>query len=83
MRRNEVLTLWLRRPLPMAMRASARLAASAATDEPGARQALREMLVRWPAALARRRRLPPHVEHAARLLNADGALAPTQGHRPT
>jgi GT2 family glycosyltransferase len=69
MRRNAVLTLWLRRPLPVALRASARLTADAVTDEPGARAALRGVLQRLPAAVTRRRRLPPHVEQAARLLD--------------
>lgn len=77
-RRNEVLTLWLRRPLPVALRASARLATSAVAGEPGARRALREVLVRWPAALARRSLLPAHVEQAARLLDTD-TIPPGQG----
>jgi hypothetical protein len=68
LRRNEVLTLWLRRPLPVALRATARLAAEAAAGEVGARRALREVAVRLPAALARRRPLPPHVEAATGLL---------------
>ncbi|TQE39435.1 glycosyltransferase [Streptomyces ipomoeae] len=67
--RNEVLTLLLRRPLPVALRAVTRLAVSASTGEPDARRALSEVLVRLPAALARRRPLPPHVESAARLLD--------------
>ncbi|MFI6007491.1 glycosyltransferase family 2 protein [Streptomyces sp. NPDC051243] len=79
-RRNAVLTLWLRRPLPVALRASARLAASAVAGEPGARRALREVLERWPAAVARRRCLPTSVEHAARLLDAD---TPERGGRPS
>ncbi|MFF0223796.1 glycosyltransferase family 2 protein [Streptomyces sp. NPDC004629] len=70
-RRNEVLTLWLRRPLPVALQGSARLAQDAAAARPGARRALGALLVRLPAALGRRRRLPPDVERAARLL--DGA----------
>ncbi|WP_051827962.1 glycosyltransferase family 2 protein [Streptomyces bicolor] len=78
-RRNEVLTLWLRRPLPVALRASARLVTSAVAGEPGARRALREVLERWPAAVARRRCLPAHVEQAARLLDTD---TPEQGGRP-
>ncbi|MEU0969905.1 glycosyltransferase [Streptomyces sp. NPDC005917] len=69
--RNEVLTLWLRRPWPVALRASMRLASAAALGEPGARRALREALVRLPAALARRRPLPPRVERAARLLEEE------------
>ncbi|MFG2459401.1 glycosyltransferase family 2 protein [Streptomyces sp. NPDC048523] len=68
LRRNEVLTLWLRRPLPVALRATARLGAAATAGDPHARRALREVVVRLPAALARRRPLPPHVEAASRLL---------------
>ncbi|MFF9375480.1 glycosyltransferase family 2 protein [Streptomyces griseoluteus] len=71
--RNEVLTLWLRRPLSVALAASARLAVAAATGRPGAAPALRELLARLPAALARRHRLPPAVERAARLLDTDRA----------
>ncbi|MFI5683433.1 glycosyltransferase family 2 protein [Streptomyces sp. NPDC051636] len=67
--RNEVLTLWLRRPVPVALKASARLTADAVTGRPAARRALRGVLTRLPAAIARRRRLPPHVERAARLLD--------------
>ncbi|MGW5333141.1 glycosyltransferase family 2 protein [Streptomyces bauhiniae] len=71
--RNEVLTLWLRRPLSLALAASARLAVAAATGRPGAAPALRELLARLPAALARRHRLPPAVERAARLIDTDRA----------
>ncbi|NEB12582.1 glycosyltransferase family 2 protein, partial [Streptomyces coelicoflavus] len=43
------------------------------------RHALRETLTRLPAALRARRPLPPHVERAARLLDAaagtDGAAS--------
>ncbi|MBT2422556.1 glycosyltransferase [Streptomyces sp. ISL-22] len=81
-RRNEVLTLWLRRPLPVALRASARLTAAAVAGEPDARRALRGVLARLPAALARRRPLPAHVEQAARLLDGSGALGPGEGSRP-
>ncbi|MFF4394367.1 glycosyltransferase family 2 protein [Streptomyces sp. NPDC001480] len=79
--RNEVLTLWLRRPVPVALRASARLTAAAVTGRPAARPALRGLVTRLPAALARRHRLPPHVERAARLLD-ERPLAPTQGSAP-
>lgn len=78
--RNEVLTLLLRRPLPVALRAVARLVTAASAGEPGARLALREVLARLPAALARREALPPDVESAARLLDgrpcAEGRGAP-------
>lgn len=68
LRRNELLTLVLRRPWPAALRAGARLALAAAEGEPGARPALHGVLARLPAALARRHALPPRVERAARLL---------------
>ncbi|MYZ06390.1 glycosyltransferase family 2 protein, partial [Streptomyces sp. SID2999] len=40
---------------------------------PGAAPALRELLARLPAALARRHRLPPAVERSARLIDTDRA----------
>ncbi|MFF9901053.1 glycosyltransferase family 2 protein [Streptomyces longispororuber] len=70
MRRNELLTLWLRRPLSHALARTRELAAEARQD-PAARQALRGALARLPAALRARRPLPPHLERAARTL--DGA----------
>ncbi|MFE1754271.1 glycosyltransferase family 2 protein [Streptomyces anandii] len=69
-RRNELLTAWLRRPLPLALARTRCLAAEARRD-PHARAALRGALARLPAALRARSPLPPHVENAARLL--DGA----------
>ncbi|POX43862.1 glycosyl transferase [Streptomyces sp. Ru71] len=69
-RRNDVLTAWLRRPVPYALARTRELAAEARHD-PVARQALRQTLARLPAALRARRALPPHLEHAARTL--DGA----------
>ncbi|MFF7972376.1 glycosyltransferase [Streptomyces sp. NPDC007905] len=68
-RRNHVLTACLRRPWPVALRAGADLALAAVADRPGARRALKETLARLPAAVAQRHILPPHVEHAARLLD--------------
>ncbi|MFJ9967526.1 glycosyltransferase family 2 protein [Streptomyces avermitilis] len=68
--RNELLTAWLRRPLPHALARTCGLAADARHD-PAARQALRESLTLLPAALRARRPLPPHLERAARTL--DGA----------
>jgi GT2 family glycosyltransferase len=62
--RNALLTLWMRRPLPLAV---ARTAAAAGVD-PVHRRAVGEVLVRLPRALARRRRLPAHVEQAFRRL---------------
>ncbi|MGP2442559.1 glycosyltransferase family 2 protein [Streptomyces sp. JW3] len=67
-RRNELLTAWLRRPLPHALARTRALAADARRD-PHARRALREVLTRLPAALRDRRALPPHVERAARRLD--------------
>ncbi|MER6029620.1 glycosyltransferase [Streptomyces sp. NPDC001851] len=77
-RRNHVLTTCLRRPWPVALRAGTDLAVAAAAGRPGARRALKETLVRFPAALARRRTLPPHVEHAARLLDRQAAVRPQE-----
>ncbi|MFE9440055.1 glycosyltransferase family 2 protein [Streptomyces sp. NPDC006602] len=68
MRRNELLTAWLRRPLPYALARTRDLAADAGHDGQ-ARRALRETLVRLPTALHARRALPPNVERAARLLD--------------
>ncbi|MEU6916198.1 glycosyltransferase family 2 protein [Streptomyces olindensis] len=66
-RRNELLTAWLRRPVPYALARTRALAAEARHDG-HARRALRGTLARLPAALRARRPLPPHVERAARLL---------------
>lgn len=68
LRRNEALTGWLRRPPRVALRRTAALAAAAARGEPGAPRALLGLLARIPPALARRRPLPAHVEHAVALL---------------
>jgi GT2 family glycosyltransferase len=65
--RNDLLTLWLRRPAGRALLATARLACRAPHDAV-ARRALAGALRRLPQALAARRRLPPHVERALRLL---------------
>ncbi|PAK21928.1 glycosyl transferase, partial [Streptomyces sp. alain-838] len=72
--RNELLTAWLRRPLPYALARTRALAAEARRD-PHARRALRETLTRLPAALRARRPLPPHVERAARLLDTVNGAA--------
>ncbi|HSX97857.1 MAG TPA: glycosyltransferase [Streptomyces sp.] len=71
-RRNALLTAWLRRPLPYALARTGELATEARYD-PDARQALREALARLPAALGARRSLPPDVEHAARMLDTAAA----------
>ncbi|GAA2461534.1 glycosyltransferase family 2 protein [Streptomyces glaucus] len=71
-RRNHLLTAWLRRPLPYALARTRDLAAEARHD-PHARRALRDVLRLLPAALRDRRPLPPYLERAARLL--EGAAA--------
>jgi GT2 family glycosyltransferase len=65
--RNRILVAWLRRPLPRAAGDTARLARAAARD-PAAGRALVETVVRLPAALLLRRRLPAHVEADIRLM---------------
>jgi hypothetical protein len=77
-RRNDALTAWLRRPLAVALRRTAALAADARGD-PEARDALRQLLRRLPAALRTRRPLPAAVEAEARRL--DGQRTP-QGAAP-
>jgi GT2 family glycosyltransferase len=62
LRRNSLLTAWLRRPLPTALRATAGLLKDWKQGCPGAGQALREALVRIPSALSQRRKLPGWVE---------------------
>jgi GT2 family glycosyltransferase len=69
--RNEVLTAWLRRPLPVALARTGRLARTGLCD-PGARAALGAALVRLPRALLARRRLPDHVESDVTLLERGG-----------
>ncbi|MFC9909724.1 glycosyltransferase family 2 protein [Streptomyces sp. NPDC127197] len=71
-RRNALLTAWLRRPVPVALRHTGHVLAAAARGEPEAAAALRGTLVRLPAALRDRERLPEPVEHAARLLDGAG-----------
>lgn len=72
--RNETLTAWLRRPLPVALRHTWGLARRSPAD-PAARRALGQLVVRLPAALAARRRLPARVEADVRRLELarDGA----------
>lgn len=81
-RRNHVLTTCLRRSWPVALRAGTGLALAAATGRPGAPRALKETVVRLPAALARRRPLPPHVERAARLLDREATGHSREGTAP-
>ncbi|MDB1087845.1 glycosyltransferase [Streptomyces sp. ACA25] len=79
-RRNELLTVWLRRPLPVALRRTGRLGREAAGD-PAARRALRGALPRIPAALAHRRRLPAGVEAAVRRLERTRPEKPARSGR--
>jgi GT2 family glycosyltransferase len=69
--RNDLLIDWLRRPWQHALRSSAR-AARAAVREPVARKAALSAAARLPVLLPRRRRLPPNVESAVRMLEAGG-----------
>ncbi len=69
-RRNALLTDWLRRPLPLAARRTLACAADALRGEPGAAAALASTLDRLPRALLRHRSpLPPGTEHAVRRLD--------------
>jgi hypothetical protein len=67
--RNTVLTAVLRRPLRVAVAAAVALARDAVRDAT-ARSALREAVVRLPAALRRRAVLPAAVEQQVRMLEA-------------
>ncbi|GAB2628601.1 glycosyltransferase [Streptomyces capparidis] len=68
MRRNELLTAWLRRPWPRAAAATARLAAACpASGE--ARRALREAVPLLPTAVRHRRTVPDWLERDLRALD--------------
>lgn len=67
--RNRVLSTWLRRPLPIALVATAELIAAAPRDR-DARRALVGVAGRMPAALADRRPVPAHIESDIRTLEA-------------
>ncbi|MFC4530119.1 glycosyltransferase family 2 protein [Sphaerisporangium dianthi] len=67
--RNALLTVWLRRPARVVLRETARLAARAPRDL-SCGLALLDALLRLPLVVAGRRRLPAHVEAAARLLES-------------
>jgi GT2 family glycosyltransferase len=68
-RRNLVLTAWLRRPAPVALAETLRLARDAASD-PDDRAALAAAARKLPAALRSRRRLPPAIERKVQALAA-------------
>ncbi|HET9971176.1 MAG TPA: glycosyltransferase [Streptosporangiaceae bacterium] len=68
-RRNLLLTAWLRRPVPVALAETLRLARDAVRD-PDDRAALAAATRKLPAALRSRRRLPAEVERKVRVLAA-------------
>jgi GT2 family glycosyltransferase len=68
-RRNDLLTAWMRRPLRCALARTAGLARDSRTD-PQARRALAGAARRLPSALAHRRVLPPWVERRVRALES-------------
>jgi hypothetical protein len=67
--RNDVLTTWLRRPPGHCLRAAATLVVAGTRDAEHARAA-GEAVMRLPAVLGRRRRLPVHVENALSVLDS-------------
>jgi len=67
--RNDLLSMWMRRPYPVVVRATASVGAQALVSS-AARGALAEAARRWPEARKRRRVLPPRVERLVRLLEA-------------
>ncbi len=64
--RNALLSSWMRRPHPVPLRDTLRLARRG--RDPDLRGALLDAARRLPAALARRRPLPPEVERHVRML---------------
>ncbi|TVL89662.1 glycosyltransferase family 2 protein [Streptomyces sp. SAJ15] len=68
-RRNALITAWLRRPLRHALARTARLALDSRTD-PQARRALAEVTRALPAVLARRHPVPRGVERRIRAVEA-------------
>ncbi|MFH8755831.1 glycosyltransferase family 2 protein [Streptomyces atroolivaceus] len=76
LRRNALLTDWLRRPVHVAVRNTVALSVAAVQGDAVASAALGEAAVRLPAALRLRRRLPLRVERSVRLLE-ENAHAPS------
>jgi GT2 family glycosyltransferase len=70
--RNEVLLTWLRRPVSVALAATAGLALQIGRD-PQAGPALADLARALPRALLQRRALPPGIEAQVRLLPRDKA----------
>jgi len=77
--RNDFLTSCMRRPLPVCLAAWAKLMSAASRDTAHLRAA-GEALARLPAALRRRRTLPPKLEEQLRLLET--STAPTDAKSP-
>lgn len=65
--RNDVLTTWMRRPLPHCLKAGARLMHAALRDVEH-RRAAGEAMLRLPAVIAQRRPLPDFLEHDLHIL---------------
>lgn len=76
LRRNALLTDWLRRPVRVALRHTLALSAAAVRGDAGAAAALGATAARMPAALRLRRRLPLRVERTVRLLEEHVPAAP-------
>jgi GT2 family glycosyltransferase len=74
--RNDVLTTWLRRPIPLCLKAAVELTRASTRDSEHARAAV-EALRLIPAVARNRRTLPAEVERALRTLEDAGA-APRQ-----
>jgi GT2 family glycosyltransferase len=68
--RNDVLTTWLRRPLPQCTGAAARLARAAVSDVAHAK-AFGEAMRLLPKVVRERRTLPDDIEQSVRLLDGD------------
>ncbi|MBU8828524.1 glycosyltransferase family 2 protein [Mycolicibacterium goodii] len=68
--RNDVLTTWLRRPTRHCVRATGSLLGAALRDAEHARAAL-EAVLRVPAVITHRKRLPSTVENALAVLERD------------
>jgi GT2 family glycosyltransferase len=80
--RNDLLSVWLRRPRSVVVRHTAR--AVSQLGDPVVRQGLAAAVVRLPQVLRARRTLPPRVEAAVRLVEAEREARERQGGcRPT
>lgn len=73
--RNAVLTAWMRRPYSVAAGRMLRLMFEGAPERAGVRASVRLL----PTALARRRRVPPHVERSLRQPQSAGPSASIRG----